>query len=56
MSTHPYRKYFESPATRGIRSIRAGHEAVLGLALIYAAIWSVARDSVWYRRRHVFSD
>lgn len=38
MSTHPYRKYFESPATRGIRSIRAGHEAVLGLALIYAAI------------------
>jgi len=38
MSTSPYLQYFEGPAKRGLRSIRAGHEAAIGLALIYASI------------------
>ena len=39
MPTHPYQQYFEGSPKRGlIRSIRAGHEAAFGLALIYAAI------------------
>lgn len=37
-TTSPYQQYFEGPAIRGIRSIRAGREAAVGLALIYAAI------------------
>jgi hypothetical protein len=38
MSTSPYLHYFEGSAKRGLRSIRAGHEAAIGLALIYASI------------------
>lgn len=38
MSANSYQQYFEGPAKRGFRSIHAGHEAAVGLALIYAAI------------------
>jgi hypothetical protein len=38
MSANSYQQYFEGPAKRGSRSIHAGHEATVGLALIYAAI------------------
>jgi hypothetical protein len=38
MSENSYQQYFEGPAKRGFRSIHAGHEAAVGLALIYAAI------------------
>jgi hypothetical protein len=38
MATNPYQQYLEGPAKRGIKSIRAGREAAVGLALIYAAM------------------